>query len=132
MENPVRRINISLRTLGAVQVVAGFAAALAIVLFAGQEILEIVGKEIMMEGKIIKAVALFCMFLVVSTGIVSLCRVRWGWVFSFSVATVVLVMAFLMGPGTIPITMWSFLGLMILSLVNWTAAIVFYFHDLYT
>jgi hypothetical protein len=41
-------------------------------------------------------------------------------------------MALLMGPGTIPITKWSFLGLMVLSLVNWAAAIVYYYHDLYT
>jgi hypothetical protein len=66
------------------------------------------------------------MFLVVATGITSFLNVRWGWLFSFLAATVVLVMALLMGPGTIAITKWSFLGLMALSLVNWAAAVVYY------
>jgi hypothetical protein len=86
----------------------------------------------MMDGKAIQVVALLLMFLMVATGITSVLKVRWGWLFSFTVASVVLVMALLMGPGTIPITKWSFLGLMVLSLINWAAAVVYYYHDLYT
>ncbi len=105
---------------------------MAIFLFVSDELLEIVGEEIMMDGWAIQIAALLCMFLVIVTGVVSVLKVRWGWVFSFTVATVVLVMALLMGPATLPITKWSFLGLMVLSLVNWAAAVVYYYYDLYT
>jgi len=121
-----------MKALGSTQVLSGFGAGLALFLFASHEALAIVGEEIMMEGKAIQVVAFLLMFLVIATGIVSIFRLRWGWIFSFTVATVVLVMALLMGPGTIPITKWSFLGLMILSILNWAAAVVSYYYDLYT
>ena len=121
-----------MKALGSTQVFSGFGAGLALFLFASHEALAIVGEEIMMEGKAIQVVAFLLMFLVIATGIVSIFRLRWGWIFSFTVATVVLVMALLMGPGTIPITKWSFLGLMILSILNWAAAVVSYYYDLYT
>ena len=103
-----------------------------IFLFVSHETLEVLGEEIMMDGRVIQIIALLLMFLVVAAGALSVFRVRWGWSFSFLVASVVLVMALLMGPGTIPITKWSFLGLMILTLINWTAAVVYYYDDLYT
>jgi hypothetical protein len=86
----------------------------------------------MMSGQAVQIAALLIMFSVITTGAVSVLRVRWGWIFSFTVATFVLVMGSLFGPGTIPITKWSFLGLMILSLVNWATAVVYYYHDLYS
>jgi hypothetical protein len=132
LEKLTRRVTIALKALGASQILSGLCAASAIFLFVSHETLEIVGEEIMMPGQAIQIIALFLMFFVVATGAVSILRVRWGWLFSFLVATVVLVMALLMGPGTISVTKWSFLGLMILSLVNWATAVVYYYHDLYT
>jgi len=132
LEKIVIRVTIALKALGALQRFTGFCATAAIFLFVSHETLEVVGEEIMMDGKVIQIIALLLMFLVVATGITSFLNVRWGWLFSFLAATVVLVMALLMGPGTIAITKWSFLGLMALSLVNWAAAVVYYYHDLYT
>lgn len=132
MEKLTRRITIALRILGATQILAGVVAIAFIFLFVSHETLEVLGEEIMMDGQVIQIIALLLMFLVVAAGALSVFRVRWGWSFSFLVASVVLVMALLMGPGTIPITKWSFLGLMILTLINWAAAVVYYYDDLYT
>ena len=132
MEKLTGRITIALKALGASQILLGLGASLAIFLFVSHEALEIVGEEIMMPGHAIQLTALLIMFSVIITGAVSVLKVRWGWILSFSVATFVLVMALLMGPGTIPVTKWSFLGLMFLSLVNWAAAVVSYYYDLYT
>jgi len=131
-ERIIHRVTTALRTLGACQVVSGFAGAIAVFYFAGGGTLEIVGEEIMMDGRAVGMVAYLLMFLVAATGVVSLFRMTWGWVLSFTIAALVLVMALLMGPGTIPVTRWSFLGLMILSLVNWATAVVHYYYDLYT
>jgi hypothetical protein len=131
LEKLTRRITIALRILGATQILAGVVAIAFIFLFVSHETLEVLGEEIMMDGQVIQIIALLLMFLVVAAGALSVFRVRWGWSFSFLVASVVLVMALLMGPGTIPITKWSFLGLMILTLINWTAAVVYYYDDLY-
>ena len=132
MENFTGRITVALKALGASQILSGLGASLAIFLFVSRETLEVVGEEIMMPGQAIQIAALLIMFSVITTGAVSVLRVRWGWIFSFTVATFVLVMGLLLGPGTIPITKWSFLGLMLLSLVNWAAAVVYYYHDLYS
>ena len=132
MEKITRKVTIALKALGASQIIAGSGAVLAIFLFVNQEILEVVGEEIMMDGKAIHIVAILLMFLVVATGVVSVLSLRWGWVFSFTAATVVLLMALLMGPATLPVTKWSFAGLILLSLVNWATAVVYYYHDLYT
>ncbi|MDF1525402.1 MAG: hypothetical protein P1S59_03910 [bacterium] len=132
MEKLTGRITIALKALGTAQIFSGFGASLAIFLFVSRETLEIVGEEIMMPGNAIQFTAFLIMFSVIITGAVSVFKVRWGWILSFSVATFVLVMALLMGPGTIPVTKWSFLGLMFLSLVNWAAAVVSYYYDLYT
>lgn len=132
MDKTVRRVNAALRTLSVSQILAGTAALGAILLFVSHEILEMVGEDIMMSGKSIELAAYLVMVTVVVAGVVSFFRLKWGWILSFTVATFVLVMALLMGPGTITVTKWSFLGLMVLSLVNWAAAVVHYFHDLYT
>ena len=132
MDQIISRITDALKFLGAFQILAGSGSALAIFLFVSDELLEIVGEEIMMDGRSILIAVLLCMFLVVATGVLSVLKIRWGWIFSFTVATVVLVMALLMGPAALPITKWSFTGLLILSIVNWSAAVVYYFHDLYT
>jgi len=132
LEKITVKIAIALKALGAAQIFSGFGASLAIFLFVSHEALEIVGEEIMMPGHTIQLTALLIMFSVITTGAVSVFKVRWGWILSFAVATFVLVMALLMGPGTIPVTKWSFLGLMLLSLVNWAAAVVSYYYDLYT
>ena len=132
LEKNIHRVTIALKSLAACQILSGAAAVPVFLFFKGQGALGVVGEEIMMDGRAIELVAFLLMFLVAATGIVSLFRLPWGWVLSFSVASLVLVMALLMGPGTIPVTKWSFLGLMVLSLVNWAAAVVYYFHDLYT
>ena len=132
MEKLTGRITVALKALGVSQILSGLGASLVIFRLVSLETLEIVGEEIMMPEQAIQIAALLIMFSVITTGIVSVLRVRWGWILSFTVATFVLVMGLLMGPGTIPITKWSFLGLMILSLLNWTAAVVYYYHDLYS
>jgi hypothetical protein len=132
LEKLVKRIAISLKTLAALQLIAGFAAGLALTLMVRREIFEAVGEEIMMDGNIIRIEAIMCMFLVMVTGAFGIAGLRWGWILSFITASVVLVMALLMGPGTVAVTRWSFLGLMGFSLVNWAEAVVYYFHDLYT
>lgn len=132
MEQIARRIAIFLRALGAFQILVGSGAALAILFFVTPDLFEIVGEEIMMETLAIQIAAYLVMFSVFAAGVVSVFILRWGWILSFTVASFVLVMALLMGPATLPITKWSFLGLMFLSLVNWTAAVVYYYHDLYT
>ena len=132
MEKLTGRITIALKILGATQILSGLGASLAIFLLVSPETLGIVGEEIVMSGQAVRLAALLVMSSVISTGVVSVLRVPWGWIFSFTVAAFVLVMGLLMGPGTIPITKWSFLGLMLLSLVNWTAAVVYYYHDLYS
>jgi hypothetical protein len=132
LEKLTGRITFALKALGASQILSGLGASLAIFFFVSHETLEVVGEEIMMPGQAIKLAALLIMFSIITTGVVSVLRVRWGWILSFTVATFVLVMGLLMGPGTIPITKLSFLGLMLLSLVNWAAAVVYYYHDLYT
>lgn len=132
LEKITGRISIALKVLGTSQILTGIGAVSAIFLFISHEVLEVVGEEIMMPGKTIQIIALLLMLLVAASGAVSFLRVRWGWLFSFLVATVVLVMVLLMGPGTIPITKWFFLGLMVLCLVNWATAVVYYFYDLYT
>jgi hypothetical protein len=124
LEKLVKRIAISLKTLAALQLIAGFAAGLALTLMVRREIFEAVGEEIMMDGNIIRIEAI--------TGAFGIAGLRWGWILSFITASVVLVMALLMGPGTVAVTRWSFLGLMGFSLVNWAEAVVYYFHDLYT
>jgi hypothetical protein len=105
---------------------------MAIFLLVNGELFDMVGEEIMMDPEAIQMAALLCMSLVVAAGVLSVLKVRWGWIFSFTAATVVLVMALLMGPATLPITKLSFIGLMALSLVNWAAAVVYYYYDLYT
>jgi hypothetical protein len=132
LEQIAGRITVALKSLGVFQVLAGSGAVLAIYLFVTDELLEVVGEEIMMEGSDIQAAALITMLFVIATGIVSFFKMRWGWIFSFTAATVVVVMALLMGPATLPVTKWSFLGLMVLSVVNWAAAVVYYYYDLYT
>lgn len=132
MEKRVKRMATSLKTLGVFQVIAGVAASLAMLLFASEEILEVVGEEIMMDGWAIQVAAYIVLASVAATGVVSVFRLRWGWILSFSVAAFALIMALLMGPGTIAITKWSFMGLLVLSIVNWAAAILYYYYDLYT
>ena len=132
LEKITGRISIALKTLGASQMLTGFGATLATFLFVSHETLDVLAEEIMMPGRVIQMVSLLLMLSVIATGAVSFFRVRWGWIFSFGVASFVLVMTLLMGPGTISFTKWSFLGLMVLSLINWSAAIVYYYYDLYT
>ena len=127
-----KRVATALTVLGTTQIFSGVGAALTLLLFTSRGTFRIVGEEILMEGWAIKAAVCFVAGSVAAAGAVSVFRLRWGWVLSFSVAAFVLTMALLMGPGTIAVTMWSFLGLMVLSLVNWAAAILYYYYDLYT
>ena len=132
MEKTAKAVASALRILGIIQILTSLCGAAVILLSVKYGYIEAAGKEIMMDARAIVMIALFLMFLVAAAGALSLLKIQWGWFFSFAVATVVLVMAFLMGPGSIPITKWSFIGLMILSLINWATAVVYYFHDLYT
>ena len=63
MDKITSRITVALKSLGTFQILAGSGAALAIFLFAGSELLDVVGEEIMMDGKFILIAALLCMFL---------------------------------------------------------------------
>ncbi len=132
MERSVKVVGGALRALGGLQLLLGGAAVLGLFLAVRQETLERVAEEIMMTEGGVRFVALALAFLVLTSGIFSLMKIRWGWLYSFLVATIVLLMASLMGPGTIVLTKLSFLALMTVSLLCWADAIVYYFHDLYT
>ncbi len=131
-EKRVQNITMALKTLGAVQVVAGVCIASALLFLVSPETMELAAEEIMISAKAVLGTGLFLMFLVVAGGVASVIRVPWGWLFAFLVATVVLVMTLLMGPRAIPSVKFSFIGLMVLSLVCWADAVVYYYHDLYS
>lgn len=132
MEDRAKRATAALKVLGTCQVLSGVGAALSIFIYAAGDTLALAAEDIMVSGQALRLTGVSLMVLVVVSGAVSLLRVPWGWLLSFSVATVVLLMTLLMGPGTTPPVKLSFLGLMALSLLNWAAAVVSYFHDLYT
>jgi hypothetical protein len=131
LEKRVQKITVALKTLGAVQVIAGVCIASALLFLVSPEAMELAAEEIMVPVKVVMGTGLFLMFLVVTGGIASVIRVPWGWLFAFLVATVVLVMTLLMGPREIPSVRFAFIGLMALSLVCWADAVVYYYHDLY-
>jgi len=121
-----------LKILSAVQVVASVSVLTLILFIVNPETLALAEEEIMMPGQTILAVAVTLLLLLTASGIVALYRVRYGWVFSFLVGTLVLLMAFLLGPGSITLTRMSFSTMMVLSLVTWAGAVVYYLWDLYT
>lgn len=132
LEKRRKKITIALKALGAVQVIAGVLIATALLFLVTPETMELAAEEIMMPAKAVSRVGLVLMFLVVAGGVASVIRVPGGWLFAFLVATVVLLMALLMGPREIPSVKFSFIGLLVLSLVCWADAVVYYFHDLYS
>ena len=131
-EKRVKTITYALKILGAVQVIAGVCIATALLFLVSPEAMELAAEEIMMPAKAVNNVGLALMFLVVAGGIVSVIRIPYGWLFAFLVATVVLLMALLMGPREIPSVKFAFIGLLVLSLVCWADAVVYYYHDLYS
>ncbi len=131
-EKRVKTITYALKALGAVQVIAGVCIATALLFLVSPEAMELAAEEIMMPAKAVNNVGLALMFLVVAGGIVSVIRIPYGWLFAFLVATVVLLMALLMGPREIPSVKYAFIGLLVLSLVCWADAVVYYYHDLYS
>ncbi|MDT8367526.1 MAG: hypothetical protein RRA15_13775 [bacterium] len=130
--NRVKKITAALKALGAVQVIIGVCVASALLFLVTPETLELAAEEIMMPAMSVLGVGLSLMFLVVAAGVASVIRLPWGWLFAFLVATVVLLMALLMGPRAIPQVKFAFIGLMALSLVCWADAVVYYYHDLYS
>ena len=137
MEEPLatgglKRIAVSLKILSALQVVPAVFLLTLILTIDNSGILELAADEIMMPGRSILTMAVALLLLLIASGIVALLRMRYGWVFSFSVGTLVLLMTFLLGPGTITLTKISFFTMMGLSLVVWAQAVVYYFWDLYT
>ena len=131
-EKRVKNIITALKVLGAVQVIAGVCIATALLFLVSPEAMELAAEEIMMPAKAVQNVGLTLMFLVVVGGVASVIRIPGGWVFAFLVATVVLLMALLMGPREIPSVKFAFIGLLVLSLVCWADAVVYYYHDLYS
>jgi hypothetical protein len=131
-EKRFKTITYALKALGAVQVIAGVCIATALLFLVSPEAMELAAEEIMMPAKAVNNVGLALMFLVVAGGIVSVIRIPYGWLFAFLVATVVLLMALLMGPREIPSVKYAFIGLLVLSLVCWADAVVYYYHDLYS
>ncbi len=131
-EKRVKTITFALKALGAVQVIAGVCIATALLFLVSPEAMELAAEEIMMPAKAVNNVGLALMFLVVAGGIVSVIRIPYGWLFAFLVATVVLLMALLMGPREIPSVKFAFIGLLVLSLVCWADAVIYYYHDLYS
>jgi hypothetical protein len=137
MKNPKtqKRIEIldtSLRILSALLVIAGVSLLTAVLFLVNREILELAAEEIMITGDAVKVIAVALLLLVVVSGLVSLYRLRYGWLVVFSTASLVLLMGLLMGAGTISLTMVSFIVMMVLSLLLWAAAVIHYFWDLYT
>ena len=110
----------------------GVCIATALLFLVSPEAMELAAEEIMMPAKAVQNVGLTLMFLVVVGGVASVIRIPLGWVFAFLVATVVLLMALLMGPREIPSVKFAFIGLLVLSLVCWADAVVYYYHDLYS
>ena len=132
LEKRLKNIITALKVLGALQVIAGVCAASALLFLVSPEMMEMAAEEIMMPAKTIHGVGLALMFLVIAGGVTSVIRLPYGWLLAFVVATVVLLMGLLMGPREIPSVKYSFIGFMILSLVCWADAVIYYYHDLYS
>ena len=132
LEKRLKNIITALKVLGALQVIAGVCAASALLFLVSPEMMELAAEEIMMPAKTVQGVGLALMFLVIAGGVTSVIRLPYGWLFAFVVATVVLLMGLLMGPREIPSVKYSFIGFLILYLVCWADAVVYYYHDLYS
>ncbi len=127
----LERVTAALKILSAIQVVAAVFVLTLVLNIVNTETLDLAAEEIMMPGGTILAVAVILLLLLTASGIVALRRVRYGWVFSFLVGTLVLLMMFLLGTGTITLTRISFFTMMVFSLLAWAVAVLYYFWDLY-
>ena len=125
-------IGVALKLLSAIQVIIGVSILTVILFMVNAQTLALAAEEIMIPGETILAIAVMLLLLLTASGLVSLYRVRYGWVFVFTVASLILLMGLLLGTGTVLLTRISFCVMMILSAVVWAGAVVYYFWDLYT
>jgi len=126
------RLSRALKYLSTLLVVTGVSLLTSVLFLVDRELLELVSDQIMMAGSAVMLIAAALLVLVVVSGLVSHFRVPYGWFFVFFTAATTLLMGLLMGTGTILPTLLSFSALMVLSLLLWATAIVYYFWDLYT
>lgn len=122
----------ALKILSVLLVISGVSLLTALLFLAGPETLELAAEEVMIPGSAVMAIAVVLLLLVVASGLVSLYRPHYGWLFLFFTASLVLLMGLLMGTRTVPLTIVSFFVMMVLSLLLWASAVVYYFWDLYT
>lgn len=127
-----KRLDAALTYLAALLVTIGVSVLTAVLFLANREVLEPFSEQILIPRSAIMGIAVALLLLTVASGLISLYRVRYGWLAVFFTAALVLLMGLLMGTGTIFPVMVSFLGMMILSLLLWADALVYYFWELYT
>jgi hypothetical protein len=132
IQKRAERLGTTLQYLSALLVITGVSLLTAILFLVDKEVMELAAEEIMMPGSAVMAIAVALLLFVVASGLVSLYRVRYGWLAVFAVASMVLLMGLLMGTGTVFPTAFSFTVVMIVSLLLWADAVVYYFWDLYT
>jgi len=128
----VEHMGVSLKILSALLVILGVCLLTVVLFMVDGQTLELVAEEILMPEATVMAVTVLLLLLVVASGLVSLYRIRYGWIAVFFVASLVLLMGLLLGTRTILLTRVSFFVMMILSLITWANAVVYYFWDLYT
>lgn len=128
----VQSIGVSLKLLSAFQIIASVCLITVLLFSVKTGMLEKAGDEIRMSGRSILYIAVILLLLVAASGLVSLYRIRYGWIFTFLVASLVLLMGLLLGTRTIVMTRVSFFVMMTISAVAWASAVVHYFWDLYT
>jgi hypothetical protein len=128
----VQSIGVSLKLLSAFQIIASVCLITVLLFLVKTGMLEKAGDEIRMSGRSILYIAVILLLLVAASGLVSLYRIRYGWMFTFFVASLVLLIGLLLGTRTIVMTRISFFVMMIISAVAWAGAVVHYFWDLYT
>jgi hypothetical protein len=132
LQRRVGLLDTSLKLLSALLVTMGVSLLTAVLFMVNEKVLKIAGEEIMISDRTVMAVAVALLLLVVASGLVSLYRLRYGWLLVFFIASLVLLMGLLMGTRTNTLIMVSFFVMMFLSLLLWADAVVFYFWDLYT
>ena len=110
----VQSIGVSLKLLSAFQIIASVCLITVLLFLVKTGMLEKAGDEIRMSGRSILYIAVILLLLVAASGLVSLYRIRYGWIFSFCIASLVLLMGLLLGTGTILLTRISFFVIAIL------------------
>jgi hypothetical protein len=127
-----KRLDTALRYLAALLVTIGVSVLTVVLFLANREVPELFSGEILIPGDAVMGIAVALLLLTVASGLISLYRVRYGWLAVFFVASLVLLIGLLMGTRTVFPGLASFLVMMILSLLLWADAVVYYLWDLYT